>query len=144
MFDFPRIGVAIFIQKGDQFLFGKRRGSHGEGTWSIPGGHLEKYESPEECAKREAFEETGLCIENARLLTVTNDVFRNDQKHYITLFMITESFTGVPVSIEPDKFTDLQWLGWSDVPENIFLPLENLKKNGINPLANNHAKTFTF
>jgi ADP-ribose pyrophosphatase YjhB (NUDIX family) len=33
------------------------------GKWLPPGGHLEHNETPQECAKREAFEETGLEIE---------------------------------------------------------------------------------
>ena len=36
-----RVGVACFIFKDGKFLMGQRLGSHGDSTWSIPGGHQE-------------------------------------------------------------------------------------------------------
>lgn len=33
-----------------------------DGTWSIPGGHLEHGEGSERAARRELLEETGLCV----------------------------------------------------------------------------------
>lgn len=41
----PRVGIGVFIFKNNKFLMGCRKGAHGEGTWSIPGGHLEFGES---------------------------------------------------------------------------------------------------
>ncbi|MFE5319249.1 NUDIX hydrolase [Paenibacillus sp. NPDC056579] len=35
----------------------------GETFWTLPGGRIEQSETPEECAIRETFEETGLEIE---------------------------------------------------------------------------------
>lgn len=37
----PRIGVGVLIFRDGKLLLGKRRGSHGAGDWSAPGGHLE-------------------------------------------------------------------------------------------------------
>jgi len=41
-------------------LMGMRKNKHGDGTWCFPGGHLEMHETPERCAIRETFEETGI------------------------------------------------------------------------------------
>jgi 8-oxo-dGTP diphosphatase len=60
----PKVGVGVFIIKDKKILMGKRINSHGEGTWSLPGGHLEFFETFEDCAKREVMEETGLKISN--------------------------------------------------------------------------------
>jgi 8-oxo-dGTP diphosphatase len=55
-----------------QILLGRRKGGSGEGTWSLPGGHLEVGESFEECARREVMEETALPLHNIRFTTVNN------------------------------------------------------------------------
>ena len=43
-----------------------RLGSHGAGTYALPGGHLEMGESWEACAAREVLEETGLEVSGLR------------------------------------------------------------------------------
>jgi 8-oxo-dGTP diphosphatase len=52
MHDRPLIGVAVIVIKDDKILLGKRKNSHGAGTWALPGGHLEFGESIKDCARR--------------------------------------------------------------------------------------------
>ena len=61
---FPKIGIGVMIEndEGDVIL-GLRKGSHGEGEWCFPGGHLDFGETIFEAAKREVKEETGLDVE---------------------------------------------------------------------------------
>ena len=47
----PKVGVGIMILKNGKVLLGKRKGSHGEGEFAFPGGHLEYMESFANCAK---------------------------------------------------------------------------------------------
>jgi 8-oxo-dGTP diphosphatase len=61
-----RVGIGVFVFKEGKFLMQKRQGSHGEGTWSCPGGHLEFGESFKDTARREVKEETNLEIDNVR------------------------------------------------------------------------------
>ena len=77
----PKVGLGVFVVKDGKILFGKGKGAHGEGTWSLPGGHLEFNEYWEDCAKREALEETGLNVKNVRFLIATNDSFEKEGKH---------------------------------------------------------------
>ena len=71
----PQVGVAVIIAHNGRVLLLKRKGSHGEGTWAPPGGHLEFGESLEECAMRETLEETEIVIDNVQFVAITNDVF---------------------------------------------------------------------
>lgn len=58
----PQVGVGVLILRDGKVLLGRRKGSHGAGCWSAPGGHLEFGEAVEDCALREALEETGLAL----------------------------------------------------------------------------------
>lgn len=129
---YPRVGVGVIVVKGESVLLGLRIGSHGSDTWSFPGGHLEFGESPTECAKRELFEETGLDVESACLGPYTNDIF-DEGKHYVTLFVVVNCSGSIPVVKEPDKCREWRWFPWSKLPAPLFLPIENLIRNGYVP-----------
>jgi 8-oxo-dGTP diphosphatase len=125
----PRVGVGVFIFRDGKFLMGKRKGSHGEGSWSIPGGHLEFGETPEETAIREVEEETGLQISNVHFAALTNDVFVDDKTHYITIWMMSNWKSGEPIITEPDKYIDQEWFDFDSLPEPLFLPWQQLMKS---------------
>lgn len=126
----PAVGVGVFIFKEGQFLMGKRKGAHGEDTWSIPGGHLEWGESPEETAIREAYEEVGLRVLNPRFGAVTNDYFEEENKHYITIWIMTDApKVSEPYIAEPDKLVELDWKTFDELPRPLFLPWVNLLKS---------------
>lgn len=124
-----RIGVGVFIIKDGKFLMGRRRNAHGDGTWSIPGGHLEFGETPEETAQREVLEETGVSIKGVRFGALTNDIFREDDKHYVTIWMLSEWADGQPVITEPDKYIDMGWYDLDSLPSPLFLPWNQLLKS---------------
>jgi 8-oxo-dGTP diphosphatase len=123
------VGVAVIVTRGDRVLLGRRTGAHGEGTWALPGGHLAFGETIAACARREVFEETGLRIEGIRHVDFTNDLFTDEKKHYVTLFVAAECHTGEPCLREPDKCTEWGWFARSTLPEPLFLPLRNLIEN---------------
>ncbi len=129
----PLVGLAVIIRKDNKVLLGKRKNSHGEGCWGFPGGHLEYGESFEECAKRETQEETGLEIKNLKSGLATNDIFEKEKKHYVTVFMIGDYLSGNVETREPEKCEKWEWFAWDDIPESVFLPITNLRKQGLNP-----------
>ncbi|KAL4916229.1 NUDIX hydrolase domain-like protein [Aspergillus aurantiobrunneus] len=112
-----RVGVGVFaLNHENKFVFGQRIGSHGAGTWALPGGHLEFNETFEECAVRELKEETGLDIEDVQFLTVTNDIMPQDGKHYITVFVGARVKAGQePEILEPNKCVEWRWVSWEEL-----------------------------
>ncbi len=132
-YDIPRIGLCIFIIKDGKLLFGKRKSAHGEGTWAPPGGKLDYNETIEECAMRETFEETGVRITNIRKGPYTEDFFESG-KHFITLYIVADWLSGEPYCAEPDKCERWEWVDWNDLPQPLFLTIENVMKLGFNPL----------
>jgi len=123
-----QVGVGVFVKRNEKILVGKRRGSHGAGTWALPGGHLEPGESFETCCKREVLEETGLIINNISPVVFTNDVFHDEGFHYITLFFKGEYESGEAIVAEPRHCEEWRWVSPDHIPQPIFLPLSNALK----------------
>jgi 8-oxo-dGTP diphosphatase len=128
----PQVGTAMIITRDDKVLLMKRKGPHGHGTWSPPGGHLDFGETPEGCAAREAKEEVGLDVVGIRFRAVTNDVFESTGKHYITLWMEGTS-TGEPFIAAQEEVAEFGWFAWDALPSPLFLPLENLVNENSYP-----------
>lgn len=122
----PRVGIGVFVLKDGKFLIQKRQGSHGEGSWSLPGGHLEFGESFEDTARREVKEETNLEITNVRFAAVTNDIFAEENKHYATIWVLSDWGDGELQNMEPHKCTEQRWVTIEALPEPLFLPWKQL------------------
>ena len=128
----PQVGTSIIITKDDKVLLMKRKGPHGGGTWSTPGGHLDFGESLEGCAAREAKEEMGIDVVDIRFRTVTNDIFESEGKHYITIWLEGKP-TGEPYIAAEQEVEEIGWFAWDALPQPLFLPLENLVKQNSYP-----------
>lgn len=76
-----KLGVDIVILDGSNHLLLIKRSD--DGSWSMPGGWVERHETPDNAIRRELKEETGLSIERMTLEDVT--VRRSGSVH-ITYF----------------------------------------------------------
>jgi 8-oxo-dGTP diphosphatase len=122
----PKVGVAIIVTRGDKVLLMKRKGPHGHGTWSTPGGHLDFGESPEQCAAREAREEVGIDVTDIRFRALTNDVFDETGRHYVTIWMDGAAANAAPTIAAEAEVAEIGWFPWDKLPSPLFLPLANL------------------
>jgi 8-oxo-dGTP diphosphatase len=126
------IGVGVIVVRGSDVLSGLRRGAHGAGTWSFPGGHVEGGESVEACALRELAEETGLQAVNPRRVAETKDVFPEGLL-YQTSFVRVDWAGGEPVVREPEACEGWGWFSWEAAPEPPFLPVVSLRALAFRP-----------
>jgi 8-oxo-dGTP diphosphatase len=133
MVERPKVGVGVIVIKDGKVLLGKRKNAHGHGKWSFPGGHLELNEKAEDCAKREVMEEAGIEIKNIRYGPYTNDIFKKEKKHYITIFIVADYHSGDVRVMEPDKCEMWSWFSWNHLPKPLFVPIQNLLRQGFSP-----------
>ena len=115
----PRVGIGVMILKDWKVLMSLRKGSHGEGEWQFPGGHLEFGESFERCAVREVKEETDIEIENVRFQFLAN-VKKYANKHYVHIGLIADYKSGKVKNTEPEKSGEWGWFEFNNLPQPIF------------------------
>ncbi len=115
----PRVGVGVMILKENKVLLGKRKGSHGEGQYAFPGGHLEYMESFGKCAERETEEECGIEIKNIRFGFLYN-LKKYAPKHYVHLGLVADWEKGEPQVLEPEKCEGWSWYDLDDLPKPLF------------------------
>ena len=131
--NFPRTGVAVIVIRKRKILFGKRIISQDEFAWQLPGGWIRTGESPEQTAKREVREETGLELRSIRFVAYTNNIFSSED-HSISLYFEAECSNPDEMRVcEPLKCEQWTWMNWQDVPENLYLPLELLRESDYQP-----------
>lgn len=126
-----KVGIGLYLlnEKG-QVLLGLRKGSHAAGTWCAPGGHLEFGESFEAASVRECFEETGITINPSDVIVkgVTNDILVDENKHYVTIGLLTHVQNVQPKIMEPNKCEGWQWYDLDKLPQNLSLFTSNFLK----------------
>ena len=89
----PFITVDIIIEINSGIILIKRKNPpHG---WAIPGGFVDYGESLEDCARREAKEETGLDIRLVRQFHTYSKPDRDPRHHTVSTIFIATA-TGIP------------------------------------------------
>jgi 8-oxo-dGTP diphosphatase len=133
--DTVRVGIGVFIRKGDQILLHKRLSKHANNTWACPGGHLEKFETFAEAGLRETLEEAGpdIKVTEPKVWTVVNTVFPDEDRHYACIFLICDWISGEAKVMEPDKCEEWKWFECYDLPSPLIEGCRILKEQAWYP-----------
>ncbi|MBF0777797.1 NUDIX hydrolase [Streptococcus cuniculi] len=109
-----KLATICYLDNGKELLLlyrNKKEHDVHAGKWIGVGGKLEKGETPQECAVREIFEETGLQAKPVLRGIITFPEFTPDHDWYTYVFTATE-FEGD--LIDCDEGT-LEWVPYEDV-----------------------------
>lgn len=99
--------VLCLIQDGEKILLQNRVKKDWKG-YTLPGGHVEAGESFVDAVKREMKEETGLDIQNPKLVGIKQFPFKNEENvncRYIVLLFKADKFSGEVVSSSEGEMT---------------------------------------
>ncbi len=61
----------------------------------------------------------------------TNDIFMEDDKHYVTIIMRADYVAGEATVLEPEKCLEWQWFDWHELPVPLFLPIQHMQQQGF-------------
>jgi 8-oxo-dGTP diphosphatase len=133
----PLVGVSAVVVRDGLVVVGRRRGSHGAGTWAFPGGRVEPGEHPADVVARELDEETGLRALRVTPIAWTSDLLSHGERtlHFVTLHHLVDAADGEPVVREPDKVEQWGWVAVDEIPEPVFGPAASLLATGWRPAA---------
>ena len=135
-------GVAVVVTHQRKVLFGQRKSGQSGFEWQLPGGWIDAGESPEDAARREVHEETGLQLKELRFVGITSNVF-SASKHTISLYFEAECVDARPLLAGGNsECYGWQWRDLADFTENLFLSLQVLQKTDSQPFVNGHPKTY--
>ncbi|MBN1897098.1 MAG: NUDIX domain-containing protein [Candidatus Aenigmarchaeota archaeon] len=92
--------VGILVRKGGKFLFIERLNAPRKGWWSIPAGHVEEGETPEQAVQREADEEVpGVSVEEYSGFTLSFETEAGERRHSENHIHETHIFFGKPPKV---------------------------------------------
>lgn len=104
------VGGVVLKQNG-RYLLVQEAKEHVRGKWNLPGGKTNPGETVEECAIREALEETGYSVELIRKVGVYQNAALDDAvKHAFEAKII-----GGELDYPKDELLDAQWFTFQEV-----------------------------
>ena len=124
-----KMTTLCYLERGDEYLMlhrTKKENDENHDKWIGVGGKFEAGESPEDCMRREIFEETGLTVTDYRyrgIVTFVSNVYETEYMHLFSVSDWTgearECDEGELAWIKKQKLFDLtMWQG-----DRIFLKL---------------------
>jgi 8-oxo-dGTP diphosphatase len=110
MTDFRGASVVLFDPEGHVLLIHE---DYGDRRWGLPGGMIEADESPQDAARRETLEETGLEVEiGERIGHYEED--HGDHAHLI--FVFAGVVVGGTLAPNDGEIAEVRWVDPEDMP----------------------------
>lgn len=122
--------AGVVLGPHNEILMIKRKGAHGEGTWSVPGGWVEAGEHPQDTINRELWEEVGVTPLVLGFMGYTFDRHPEGIED-VCLWFVSSTWEGAPRVGHPDKVEEIGWFTFDELPFPLFVPLAEAIKEGF-------------
>lgn len=113
----PKVAVGVLILKQGKYLLIKRGNEPRMGLWSFPAGFLDAEEHPEDGAKRECLEETGLTVELDGLHCIVSG---RDHPNGADLILVYRAHTVSGELHAGDDAVEADYFGLDELPQLAF------------------------
>ncbi len=115
----PLVGIGVVVLRPDPppgaVLLARRGNPPNAGSWSLPGGGQELGETAQAAARRELFEETGLCVGELALAAQVDSIHRDPDgrvRYHYTIIDFAARWRGEAARPGGDV-TELAWAGFA-------------------------------
>lgn len=132
------IVTLCFVKKDNKILMINRNKSPFMGMWNALGGHLEKGETPIQCAIREVYEEGKIQIHDAKLISVSTWNYDDDEIYvYVSELPSDFNLDIYPIKIDEGiiDFKNIDWIIHEKnygVIEDLRLFIKDIKEDKYN------------
>lgn len=122
-----RVAAAVIERDGRVLIARRNREDPLKHKWEFPGGKIERDETPEECLRRELYEELGIDAEIGEFICASRHQYAHISVELLAFSV--KKFTGV---VRPHDHEEIRWVVPAQFPDYDFpeadLPiLERLK-----------------
>lgn len=118
------LAAGVILQKNNKYLLVQEQKPKVYGLWNWPAGRINKGETPEDCARREAKEEVGFTVEILEKLGDWPSDYISDGYKALFFGKIVEG----ELSIKKDELLDARWFSKEEI---ISLGKENLRSQWV-------------
>jgi len=115
-------GIVFVFDCEGRILLQKRADDH---TWCVPGGSMELGETPEQAARREAFEETGLVLGELEFFSIisgeeAHHIYPNgDEVYALDINYICRKYSG-ELRMQEDEVLELGFFDIEELPDDLY------------------------
>ncbi|HEX8182646.1 MAG TPA: NUDIX domain-containing protein [Candidatus Saccharimonadales bacterium] len=106
-----RVVAGCVVRRDDgKYLLVQEKQPKVYGLWNLPAGHVDKGESIEAAAVREAKEETGYDVELGDKIGIYHETIESPVRHAFVATII-----GGELKVQPDEILDAKWFSFDEI-----------------------------
>ena len=123
--DYIGVGCWAFILNENNELLLMKRSKECRNKadfWSIPGWWAKMFETLKQTLIREVKEEIGVKIEIVKLLSVTDDLIKEEHQHWVAPQFLCKIVDGKVRNMEPHKCEEIKWFNLNNLPNKLTNP----------------------